>query len=94
MKSLNVSFVCMQLIVCWKMSDVKVAAIFGETNIFRKLGSLLCRDTLSIKNFVKIALSRTVFKIQAFLCFAIFVKNSKIQNGHHFWQDKHFLTFW
>ena len=29
--------------------------------------------------------------LAAYLCFAIFVKNSKIQNGSHFWQDKHFL---
>ena len=40
----------------------------------------------------KIALSRMVFKIQAFLCFVIFAKNSKIQNGCQFWQEKHFLT--
>ena len=49
---------------------------------------LLCKDTLWLKIFVEVALSRTVFKIQAFLCFAIFVKNSKIQNGRHIWRDK------
>ena len=43
------------------------------------------------KNFAKIALSRTVFEIQAFFRFVIFVKTSKIQNGHHFWWDKTFL---
>ena len=32
-----------------------------------------------------------VFEILAFLCFAIFAKNSKIQNGRHFWQDKFFF---
>ena len=32
-----------------------------------------------------------VFEILAFLCFAIFAKNSKIQNGRHFWRDKFFL---
>ena len=37
------------------------------------------------------ALSSRVFEIQAFLCFAIFAKNSKIQNGRHFWRDKIFL---
>ena len=46
------------------------------------------RDTLWVKNFVEIALSCTVFEIQAFLCFAIV---RKIQNGRHFWQDKIFL---
>ena len=44
-----------------------------------------------IKNFVEIALCSTVFKILAFLCFAIFAKNSKIQNGRHFWRDKIFF---
>ena len=46
------------------------------------------------QNFVEIALSSTVFEIQAFLCFAIFVKNSKIQNGRHFWRDKIFFQNW
>ena len=49
---------------------------------------LLCRHTLWVKNFIEIALSSTVFEIQAFLCFA---KNLKIQNGRHFWRDKFFL---
>ena len=38
-------------------------------------------DTLWVENFDKIALSRTVKEIEANLCFAIFGKNSKIQNG-------------
>ena len=37
-----------------------------------------------VENFDEIALSRTVKEIEANLCFAIFDKNSKIQNGHHF----------
>ena len=49
------------------------------------------RDILWVKNFVEIALSSTVFEIQAFLCFAIFAKISKIQNGRHFGRDKNFL---
>ena len=40
-----------------------MAAIFGETKIFSKLGKLLRRDTLWVKNFVEIALSSTVFEI-------------------------------
>ena len=32
-----------------------------------------------------------IFIVQAFLCFAIFTKNSKIQNGCHFWRDKNIL---
>ena len=46
------------------------------------------------KKFVEITLSRTVFQIQAFLCFAIFEKNSKIQNGRHFWRDSIFFENW
>ena len=30
-----------------------------------------------VKKFIEIALSSTVFEIEVFLCFAIFVKNSK-----------------
>ena len=47
---------------------------------FLKLGQLLRRGTLWVKNFAKIALSSTVFEIQEFLCFAFLKKNSKIQN--------------
>ena len=45
-------------------------------------------DALWVKNFAEFTLSSTVFDIQAFLCFATFAKNLKIQNGHHFWRDK------
>ena len=41
----------------------KMAAIFGETKIFSKLGKVLRRDILWVKNFVEIALSSTVFEI-------------------------------
>ena len=43
-----------------------------------------------VKNFDEIALSRTVKEIEANLCFAIFGKNSKIQNGRHFWEGEIF----
>ena len=39
----------------------------------------------------QIALSHTVKEIEANLCFAIFGKNSKIQNGRHFWGGEIFL---
>ena len=48
-------------------------------------------DTLRVENFDEIALSRTVKEIEAILCFAIFGKNSKIQNGRHFWGGANFL---
>ena len=61
-----------------------MAAIFGEGKIFGKLQRLHSLDTLWVENFDEIALSRTVKEIEANLCFAIFGKNSKIQNGRHF----------
>ena len=48
-------------------------------------------DNLWVENFDEIALSRTVKEIEANLCFAIFGKNSKIQNGRHFWGGENFL---
>ena len=60
-----------------------MAAIFGEGQIFGKLPRVQCSDTLWVENFDEIALSRTVKEIEANLCFAIFGKNSKIQNGLH-----------
>ena len=40
-----------------------MAAIFGEKKIFWKLGKVLRRNILRVKNFVEIALSSTVFEI-------------------------------
>ena len=45
-----------------------------------------------VENFDEIALSRTVKEMEVNLCFAIFGKNSKIQNGRHFWGGENFLT--
>ena len=67
-----------------------MAAIFGEGKIFLKLPRVQCSDTLWVENFDEIALSRTVKEIEANLCFAIFGKNSKIQNGRHFWGGENF----
>ena len=67
-----------------------MAAIFGEGKIFFKLPRVQCSDTLWVENFDEIALSRTVKEIEANLCFAIFGKNSKIQNGRHFWGGENF----
>ena len=68
-----------------------MAAIFGEGKIFGNLQRLHCLDTLRVENFDEIALSRTVKEIEANLCFAIFGKNSKIQNGRHFWGGENFF---
>ena len=68
-----------------------MVAIFGEGKVFWKLPRVHCSDTLLLDNFDEIALSRTVKEIEANLCFAIFGKNSKIQNGRHFWGGEIFL---
>ena len=74
-----------------KIRKFKMAAIFGEGKIFGKLQILHSLDNLWVENFDEIALSRTVKEIEANLCFAIFGKNSKIQNGRHFWGGENFL---
>ena len=76
---------------CFSIRKIKMAAIFGEGKIFLKLQRVDSLDTLWIENFDEIALSCTVKEIEANLCFAIFGKNSKIQNGRHFWGGENFL---
>ena len=63
----------------------------GRGKFFENCKELHTLDTLWVKNFDEIALSRTVKEIEANLCFAIFGKNSKIQNGRHFWGGENFL---
>ena len=67
-----------------------MAAICGEGKIFGKLQRVHFLDTRWVENIAKIALSRTVKEIEGNLCFAIFGKNSKIQNGRHFWGGENF----
>ena len=73
-----------------KFQNSKWSPYVGRGNFFEN-----CRvhfsDTLWVENFDEIALSRTVKEIEANLCFAIFGKNSKIQNGRHFWGGENFL---
>ena len=68
-----------------------MAAIFGEGKIKKKLRRVQWSSTLWVENFDEIALSRTVKEIEANSCFAIFGKNSKIQNDRHFWGGENFL---
>ena len=68
-----------------------MAAIFEQGKIFRKLQRVQSLDTLWVENFDEIAISRTVKEIEANLCFAIFGKKSKIQNGRHFWGGEIFF---
>ena len=74
-----------------KFENSKWPPFLGEGKIFLKLPRVQCSDTLWVENFDEIALSRTVKEIEANLCFAIFGKNSKIQNGRHFWGGENFL---
>ena len=67
-----------------------MAAIFGERKFFENCQES-SSDTLWVENFDEITLSRTVKEIEANLCFAIFGKNLKIQNGRHFWGGEIFL---
>ena len=46
------------------------------------------------QNFAEIVLSHTVLEIQAFLCFAILAKNSKIQNCCQFLARQIFFENW
>ena len=74
-----------------KFENSKWPPFLGEGKILGKLQRLHSLDTLWVENFDEIALSRTVKEIEANLCFAIFGKNSKIQNGRHFWGGENFL---
>ena len=66
-----------------KFENSKWSPFWGEEN-FLKLPIVHFLDTPRPENFNEIALSRTVKEIEANLCFSIFGKNSKIQNGRHF----------
>ena len=74
-----------------KFENSKWPPFLGTGKFFGKLQRLHFFDTLWVENFDEIALSRTVKEIEANLCFAIFGKNSKIQNGCHFWGGENFL---
>ena len=63
---------------------------WGGENFLKITKSTMLRY-LWVENFDKIALSRTVKEIEADWCFAIFGKNSKIQNGRHFWGGENFV---
>ena len=67
-----------------KFENSKWPPFLGRGKYFGKLQRLHSLDTLCVENFAEIALSRTVKEIEANLCFAIFGKNSKIQNGRPF----------
>ena len=74
-----------------KNSKIQNGRHFWGGENFWKIAKIAFLNTLWVENFDEIALSRTVKEIEANLCFAIFGKNSKIQNGRHFWGGENFL---
>ena len=73
-------------------SKIQNGRHFGGGENFLKIAKIVHSSyTLWVENFDEIALSRTVKKIEAILCFSIFGENSKIQNGRHFWGGENFL---
>ena len=74
-----------------KNSKIQNGHHFWGGENFLKLPRVHCSDTLWVENFNEIALSHTVKEIEANSCFAILGKNSKIQNGRHFWGGEIFF---
>ena len=64
--------------LCFAKNSKWLPFLVGQ-NFFLKLGDLLTRITLRVQNFIEIALSSTVFEIQAFLCFAFVKKIRKFK---------------
>ena len=73
-----------------KTRKFKINTLFGGTKIFENWVTYSAELPYGSKMSSKL-LSSTVFEIQAFLCFAIFAKNSKIQNGRHFLASEIFV---
>ena len=73
-----------------KFENSKWPPFLGRGKFLENCKKLHLLDTLLVENFDEIALSRTVKEIEANLCFAIFGKNSKIQNGRHFREGENF----
>ena len=66
-------------------------SFLGRGKTFEKLARVDCLHTLCVENFNRITLFCTAKEIKANLCFCIFGKNSKIQNGRHFEESNIFL---
>ena len=66
---------------CQKFENLKWPEFWKN---WLKVAIAYCLDTLGVENFYEIALSVTVKEIKSILCFATFVENLKIENGHHF----------
>ena len=74
-----------------KFENSKWPSVLGRGNFFENCQEYIPVIPCGSKISTKIALSRTVKEIQAILCFSIFGKKSKIQNGRHFWGGENFF---
>ena len=70
-------FLCFVIFV--KTLKIQNGRHFWRGKTFWKLGQLLSGGTLWVKNFVRIALSSTVFEIQGCLCFTFLKKIPKFK---------------
>ena len=64
-----------------------MSARCGKRTNAKSLPRVHFLNTLCIKNFDEVTVSRTVKEIEGNLCFAIFGKNSKIQNVRQMWEE-------
>ena len=74
-----------------KFENSKWPPFLGRGKFFENCQKGYFSETLEDENFDEIALSHTVKEIEGNLCYAIFGKNSKIQNGRHFWGGENFF---
>ena len=74
-----------------KNSKIQNGRHFWGGENFLKITKSTMLKYLWVENFDEIALSRMVKEIEGNLCFAIFGKTWKIQNGRHFWGGENFL---
>ena len=68
-----------------------MAAILGETNFFENWDGYFAVIPCGSKILSKSLYLARFSRYKPFLCFVIFAKNSKIQNGRHVGLDKIFL---
>ena len=80
-----------QICVLPFLAKIQNAAIFGEGKFFLKIAKITFLRYPVGRKFRQNRSSRMVKEIEANLCFSIFGKNSKIQNGRQFWGGDNFL---
>ena len=68
-----------------------MAAILGETKIFEDRDGYSAEIPSGSNILSKLLCLARFSRYKLFLCFAIFAKNSTIQNGRQFWRGKIFL---